>query len=147
MRMCACPELHSRRQQQLCLYALFKQATNGPCKSERPGMFDMIGRAKWDAWKALPPDLSPDAARKQYVSATLHVCERQQACLRIAIACARVRLLPSMSLWGLVPKCPLHYLPLALCLVPTQGCQPHLSRRVRDERVTSSAEAISLRSL
>jgi peroxisomal 3,2-trans-enoyl-CoA isomerase len=55
------------------LYALFKQATIGPCKSERPGMFDMIGRAKWDAWKALPPDLSPAAARKQYVSATLHV--------------------------------------------------------------------------
>ena len=34
----------------LKIYALFKQASNGDASGERPGMTDMIGRAKWDAW-------------------------------------------------------------------------------------------------
>ena len=33
-------------------YGLFKQATVGDCNTDRPGMFDPKGRAKWDAWKA-----------------------------------------------------------------------------------------------
>lgn len=33
------------------LYSLYKQATEGPVKSQRPGVFDLLGRAKWDAWK------------------------------------------------------------------------------------------------
>jgi len=37
----------------LKLYALFKQATDGDNKSERPGGFDFKGAAKYDAWKAL----------------------------------------------------------------------------------------------
>lgn len=35
---------------QLELYGLFKQATAGDVSGARPGMFDMRGRAKWDAW-------------------------------------------------------------------------------------------------
>lgn len=35
---------------QLDLYGLFKQATVGDVSGARPGMFDMRGRAKWDAW-------------------------------------------------------------------------------------------------
>jgi len=31
--------------------ALFKQATLGDCKSERPGMLDLKGKAEWDAWE------------------------------------------------------------------------------------------------
>ena len=33
------------------LYSLFKQATVGDVNTARPGMFDMKGRAKWDAWE------------------------------------------------------------------------------------------------
>ncbi|RHX99821.1 hypothetical protein DYB25_004286 [Aphanomyces astaci] len=36
----------------LKLYALFKQATNGDNTTSRPGVFDVAGRAKWDAWAA-----------------------------------------------------------------------------------------------
>lgn len=29
------------------------QATIGQCTKDRPGMFDLVGRAKWDAWNQL----------------------------------------------------------------------------------------------
>ena len=34
----------------LNLYGLFKQATTGDVTGDRPGMLDMRGRAKYDAW-------------------------------------------------------------------------------------------------
>ncbi len=34
----------------LALYALFKQGTVGDVAGKRPGMLDMKGRAKYDAW-------------------------------------------------------------------------------------------------
>ena len=37
----------------LQIYALYKQASEGDNSSKRPGMLDMVGRAKWDAWDAL----------------------------------------------------------------------------------------------
>ena len=39
MRVC----VYCCREQQLKLYALFKQATVGPCNTERPGMLDFVG--------------------------------------------------------------------------------------------------------
>lgn len=36
----------------LALYALFKQGSVGDVAGERPGMVDVIGRAKYDAWAA-----------------------------------------------------------------------------------------------
>ena len=36
----------------LKIYSLFKQVTIGDCNTPRPGMFDVKGRAKWDAWDA-----------------------------------------------------------------------------------------------
>lgn len=51
----------------LKLYAFFKQAEKGPCSGPRPGMFDMINRAKYDAWKALG-DLSKEQAMEGYIA-------------------------------------------------------------------------------
>ncbi len=34
----------------LRLYSLYKQATLGDVSGEEPGMFDFVGRAKYDAW-------------------------------------------------------------------------------------------------
>ncbi|CAM4511890.1 unnamed protein product [Caretta caretta] len=50
----------------LKLYALFKQATEGPCSSPTPGMLDFVKKAKWDAWSSLG-SLSKDNARQKYV--------------------------------------------------------------------------------
>ncbi len=50
----------------LRLYALYKQASVGDVSGSRPGMFDMVGRAKYDAWSALS-GVSNDDAKQQYV--------------------------------------------------------------------------------
>lgn len=34
----------------LNLYAWYKQVTVGDVNTERPGFFDLEGKAKWDAW-------------------------------------------------------------------------------------------------
>ncbi|NWS74829.1 ECI2 isomerase, partial [Crotophaga sulcirostris] len=49
----------------LKLYALFKQATEGPCNSPKPGMLDFVKKAKWDAWNSLG-NLSQESARQKY---------------------------------------------------------------------------------
>ena len=50
----------------LKLYALFKQATNGPCNAPKPGTFDFVGQAKWSAWDSLG-DMSKEDAEKAYI--------------------------------------------------------------------------------
>ena len=37
----------------LQLYALYKQATKGDVSGDRPGGFDFVGGAKFDAWSGL----------------------------------------------------------------------------------------------
>ncbi|KAG7364076.1 acyl-coA-binding protein [Nitzschia inconspicua] len=50
------------------LYSLFKQATEGPIGDRpRPGIFDQVGRAKWDSWAGLK-DMSAEDAKKQYIA-------------------------------------------------------------------------------
>lgn len=48
----------------LALYSLFKQATDGDAKGSRPGMLDMVGRAKHDAWAKLKGTTSDQAMQK-----------------------------------------------------------------------------------
>ena len=50
----------------LQLYALYKQATTGNASGKRPGMFDMVGRAKYDAWTKLR-GMGSSAAQQQYI--------------------------------------------------------------------------------
>lgn len=49
------------------LYALYKQASGGDVTGARPGMMDLKGRAKHDAWTARK-GMSPDAAMQAYVA-------------------------------------------------------------------------------
>ncbi|XP_074653736.1 acyl-CoA-binding domain-containing protein 5-like isoform X2 [Tubulanus polymorphus] len=37
----------------LRFYGFYKQATLGPCMVQRPGFWDVVGKAKWDAWNSL----------------------------------------------------------------------------------------------
>jgi diazepam-binding inhibitor (GABA receptor modulator, acyl-CoA-binding protein) len=48
------------------LYALYKQSTSGDVSGSRPGMMDVKGRAKYDAW-AKRKGMSKDAAMKAYI--------------------------------------------------------------------------------
>ncbi len=45
----------------LKLYALFKQGTAGDVAGKRPGMLDVKGRAKYDAWAKLKGKSKEDA--------------------------------------------------------------------------------------
>ena len=53
--------------QLLGLYAFYKQATEGDVSGSRPGMLDLKGRAKFDAWAARK-GLSKDDAMKKYAA-------------------------------------------------------------------------------
>ena len=48
----------------LALYALFKQATDGDVSGSKPGMFDFVGRAKFEAWSELAGTSADDAMQK-----------------------------------------------------------------------------------
>jgi len=51
----------------LKLYALYKQGAAGDVSGNRPGMLDLVGRAKYDAWKTLE-GTSQEDAQSQYVA-------------------------------------------------------------------------------
>ena len=53
--------------QLLELYALYKQATVGDVEGSRPGMLDLKGRAKYDAW-AKKKGVKSEDAKKKYVA-------------------------------------------------------------------------------
>ncbi|XP_072544533.1 acyl-CoA-binding domain-containing protein 5-B isoform X2 [Salminus brasiliensis] len=47
-------------------YSYYKQATVGPCNTTKPNGWDTIGKAKWEAWKALG-EMTKEQAMKEYV--------------------------------------------------------------------------------
>ena len=50
----------------LQLYALYKQGSSGDVEGEKPGFFDFVGAAKYEAWEKLK-GTDMDSARSQYV--------------------------------------------------------------------------------
>ncbi|MEM1090429.1 MAG: acyl-CoA-binding protein [Pseudomonadota bacterium] len=50
----------------LKLYALFKQASEGDVSGEKPGFFDFVATAKYEAWEALA-GTDQDTAMRKYV--------------------------------------------------------------------------------
>jgi diazepam-binding inhibitor (GABA receptor modulating acyl-CoA-binding protein) len=58
------------------LYAAFKQATAGDASNaKKPGRFDLVGKAKFDAWTKLV-GVSSDDAKQQYVAAVQRLLSR-----------------------------------------------------------------------
>jgi len=50
----------------LKLYALYKQGSKGDVSGDRPGFFDFVGVAKYEAWEKLK-GMERDEARQRYV--------------------------------------------------------------------------------
>ncbi|XP_022120949.2 acyl-CoA-binding domain-containing protein 5 isoform X1 [Pieris rapae] len=50
----------------LKFYSYFKQATEGSCTKPKPGFWDVINRAKWEAWAKLG-DMTKEEAMECYV--------------------------------------------------------------------------------
>lgn len=51
----------------LRLYALFKQGAEGDVSGPKPGFFDFVGTAKYEAWAKLS-GMAQDEAMRQYVA-------------------------------------------------------------------------------
>lgn len=54
------------------LYSYFKQASDGDVAGERPGAFDFVARAKYDAWAARK-GMKRDVAMRGYVKLVEHL--------------------------------------------------------------------------
>ena len=54
-------------EEMLKTYSLYKQVTIGDCNTDRPGMLDFTGKAKWDAWNARK-GTKTDAAQEEYIT-------------------------------------------------------------------------------
>lgn len=50
----------------LQLYALYKQGSSGDVQGDKPGFFDFVGAAKYEAWEKLR-GVSQEDARQQYI--------------------------------------------------------------------------------
>jgi acyl-CoA-binding protein len=50
----------------LRLYALYKQASEGDCQGEKPGMLDFKAKFKYEAWKMLA-GTPPEQAMQLYI--------------------------------------------------------------------------------
>ncbi len=50
----------------LRLYALYKQGSEGDVSGDKPGFFDFVGTAKYEAWAKLK-GTAQDDAKKKYV--------------------------------------------------------------------------------
>ncbi|KAM4705404.1 acyl-CoA-binding domain-containing protein 7 [Rhinophrynus dorsalis] len=57
------------------LYGLYKQSTVGDITIDCPGMLDLKGKAKWDAWNSRK-GLSKEEAMKAYVSKANELIEK-----------------------------------------------------------------------
>lgn len=50
----------------LKLYALYKQGTEGDVAGDKPGFFDFVGMAKYEAWEKLS-GMAPEEAQQKYI--------------------------------------------------------------------------------
>lgn len=50
----------------LQLYALYKQGSSGDVSGDKPGFFDFVGVAKYEAWEKLR-GTSPEDAQSRYI--------------------------------------------------------------------------------
>lgn len=60
----------------LKLYGLYKQATIGDNNTPKPGMFDLKGKYKWQAWEDLKGKSQEDA-EKEYIEFANELINRQ----------------------------------------------------------------------
>ncbi|ETS62112.1 hypothetical protein PaG_03672 [Moesziomyces aphidis] len=57
---------------QLKFYGFYKQATIGDVNTKKPGMFDLTGKYKWEAWNK-NQGMSKEDAQQAYVDALLQL--------------------------------------------------------------------------
>lgn len=81
----------------LSFYGYFKQATIGPCKQKKPQFWDVIGKAKWDAWSGLG-DMPKERAMQLYVDELRKIIETMSYTENVANFMGSVSELDSINL-------------------------------------------------
>jgi len=61
----------------LKMYALYKQATVGKVNTKKPGMLDLVGKAKWEAWNSIG-NISQEEAKTQYIDIVNSLFDKPQ---------------------------------------------------------------------
>ena len=56
-------------------YSLFKRGTVGDVNTEKPGMLDLKGKAKWEAWEK-QKGKSKEAAQAEYIALAKTLLEK-----------------------------------------------------------------------
>lgn len=59
----------------LQVYSLYKQGSIGDCNTDKPGMLDFKGKAKWGAWDKLKGK-SKEEAQAEYISLAKSLLEK-----------------------------------------------------------------------
>ncbi|WWC70705.1 uncharacterized protein I206_104656 [Kwoniella pini CBS 10737] len=67
--------VHTSYEEKLWLYSLYKQATEGDISISRPGILDILGKAKWDAWNK-QKGIDKQEAKRLYVDALLKILRK-----------------------------------------------------------------------
>lgn len=62
-------------EEKLQFYGLYKQATVGPCNTTQPWAFQVVERAKWDAWNVLG-NMSKEDAMIKYCELYMETSEK-----------------------------------------------------------------------
>ncbi|XP_055843509.1 acyl-CoA-binding domain-containing protein 5 isoform X5 [Episyrphus balteatus] len=81
----------------LSFYGYFKQATIGPCKQKKPQFWDVVRKAKWDAWSSLG-DLPKERAMQLYVDELRKIIETMSYTENVANFMGSVSELESINL-------------------------------------------------
>lgn len=66
---------HPTDEELLELYSLFKQATVGDNNTSKPGMLDLKGKAKWEAWNK-KKGTSQEVAKQAYINYANQLIEK-----------------------------------------------------------------------
>lgn len=59
----------------LSLYGLYKQSTTGDVNTERPSFWNIVGKAKWDAWES-NEGISKLEAETKYIALVKSLIEK-----------------------------------------------------------------------
>ncbi|KAK2703331.1 acyl-CoA-binding domain-containing protein 6-like [Artemia franciscana] len=73
------------------LYGYYKQATEGPCTTPKPGFWDFKGSKKWSAWKKLE-NISKEEAQSQYTDVVRRINPEFQSAKTkpwVSVSCIR----------------------------------------------------------
>ncbi|CAG7703261.1 unnamed protein product [Allacma fusca] len=59
-------------------YGWYKQATEGKCTAEKPSFYNLVAKAKWNAWNDLG-DMAKEEAMVQYIVKFKEIQQKYQA--------------------------------------------------------------------